>query len=110
MSIDKIIKGDSKSFKVKIDTVSGPLNLGGYASCVMYLYEDDDFSSPIVTWDSSDAKRAIFFDRTNGIIQFFIVSSDTSNLEAKQYPYRMKIVKDSDHVYTIHQGILEITD
>lgn len=109
MQVDKIVQGEAKSFKIKIDTVYGPLNLGDYDSCGMYLYENEDFSMPIMTWESSDSARAIFYDRTNGIVQFFIVNSDTASLEPKQYIYRMKITKDSDHTYTVHEGILEIT-
>lgn len=109
MQIDVIVQGESKSFKVKVDTVYGPLDLGGYQACAMYLYDNDDFSTPIMQWHSSDPSRAIFYDRTNGIIQFFIVDADTTSLEPKQYPYRMKIIKDSAQTYTVHQGVLEIT-
>ena len=108
MQIDKIVQGEAKSFKVKVDTVYGPLDLGGYQSCGMYLYDNDDFSTPIMEWVSTDPTRAVFFDRTDGIIQFFIVNADTAALEPKQYPYRMKITKDSSHTYTVHHGFLEI--
>jgi len=108
MQIDKIVQGEAKSFKVKVDTVYGPLDLGGYQSCEMILYESDDFLVPVMNWNSSDPSRAVFYDRTNGIIQFFIVNADTAALELKQYPYRMKITKDSSHTYTVHQGFLEI--
>jgi hypothetical protein len=110
MQIDKIVKGEAKSFKVKIDTVYGPLDLGGYTSCAMYLYDNDDYSTPIVTWDSSNPSRAIFYDRANGIVQFFIVNSDTASLDPNQYPYRMKITRDADHTYTVHEGFLEIVE
>lgn len=108
MQIDKIVKGEAKSFKVKVDTVYGPLDLGGYQACAMYLYDNNDFSVPIMQWDSSDPARAVFYDRTNGIIQFFIVNGDTASLDPKQYPYRMKIIKDSSHTYTVHEGFIEI--
>jgi hypothetical protein len=108
MQIDEIVQGEAKSFKVKIDTVYGPLDLGGYQSCAMYLYDEDDFTTPIVTWDSSNPSRAVFYDRANGIIQFYIVNTDTAALEPKQYSYRMKITRDAEHTYTVHEGILEI--
>lgn len=108
MQVDVIIRGEAKSFKVKVDTVYGPLDLGGYDSCEMILYEDETFATPLLTWDSSDPSRAIFYDRANGVIQFFIDNADTASLEPNQYPYRMKINKDSDHTYTVHEGIIEI--
>jgi len=108
MQTDIVVQGESKSFKVKVDTVYGPLDLGSYQSCGMYLYENDNFSNVIMEWVSSDPTRAIFYSRPEGIIQFFIVNADTAALEPNQYPYRMKISKDAEHTYTVHEGILEI--
>ena len=110
LQIDQIVRGEAKSFKVQISTVYGPLDLGGYESCGMYLYDNEDFSTPILSWESSDATRAIFFDRSKGMVQFFIKNQDTDPLEPKQYPYRMKVQKDSNHTYTFHQGIIEIKE
>jgi hypothetical protein len=111
--VELIRQGDAKTFCFQINTVSGPLNLGGYESCEMYLYApgpNTDYSNPIMTWSSTDPSQAVFYDRVNGIVRYYILSTQTNNLDPAQYPYRAKLTKDSEHVYTIHDGIIEITE
>ena len=109
--VEVIRRGDAKTFCFQINTVSGPLNLGSYESCEMYLYApgpETDYENPIMTWSSDNPTEAIFYDRTRGIVYYYIVSSQTITLNPAQYPYRAKLTKDSEHVYSIHDGIIEI--
>jgi hypothetical protein len=109
--VEVIRKGDAKTFCFQINTVSGPLDLGGYESCELYLYDpapNTDYSTPLMTWSSTVPGEAVFYDRSNGIVRYYILSSQTSTLDPAQYPFRAKITKDSDHVYSIHDGIIEI--
>ena len=108
--VEVIRKGDAKTFCFQSNTVSGPLDLVGYASCELNLYAPNtDYSSaPIETWSSDNAGEAVFYDRANGIVRYYILSSQTSTLDPAQYPFRAKVTKDSEHVYSIHDGIIEI--
>jgi len=111
MQTEVIRKGDARTLCFQINTVTGPLDLGGYASCEMYLYDSTlptDYDNPIITWSSDNPTEAIFYDRTKGIVHYYILTSQTTNLEPAQYPYRAKVTKDSEHVYTFHDGIIEI--
>jgi len=78
----------------------------------MYLYApgpDTDYANPIMTWSSTVPSEAVFYDRSRGIVYYYILSSQTSTLDPAQYPFRAKVTKDSEHVYSIHDGIIEIT-
>jgi len=109
MQVEGIKRGDAKSFRVQILTPTEPLRLTNYQSCQMDLAEDvDSFDTPILSLDSSNPSEAIFYDRSQGIVQYNLVSSQTQALEPAQYPFRMKITKDAEHVYSFHEGVIEI--
>jgi len=108
MQVELIKRGDAKSFRVQILTPTEPLRLDGYQSCEMIIAEDEDFANIVLTLSSNNSSEAIFYDRSKGIVQYNLVSSQTQVLEPAQYPYRMKITKDSEHVYSFHDGIIEI--
>lgn len=110
MQAENIVKGDAKTFRVQILTPVEPLRLDGYQSCQMDIYESPyNYDIPLISLHSSNPQQAIFYDRSKGIVQFYLLSSQTNSLEIKQYPYKMKITKDSEHIYTFHQGYLNIT-
>ena len=111
--VELIVAGDAKTFDFQINTVTGPLSLVDYESCNMYLYDSvppTDYSSPLISWSSDNINEAVFYDRGNGIIRFFILSTQTQGLPSGQYPYRVKVIKDAEHTYTIHDGIINITN
>jgi len=108
MQVEAVKKGDAKSFRVQILTPTEPLRLDGYQSCEMIFATDESFTDIILTLSSSDPSEAIFYDRAKGIVQYNLVSSQTQALEPAQYPFRMKLTKDSEHVYSFHDGIVEI--
>jgi hypothetical protein len=110
MQVEAIKQGDAKSFRVQILTPVEPLRLHDYESCRMDLAESEDtFDSPVLTLDSNNSSsEAFFYDRANGMVQYNFVSSQTQALDPAQYPFKMKVIKDSEHVYTFHEGIIEI--
>ena len=109
MQTEGIKRGDAKSFRIQILTPTEPLRLTNYQSCQMDIAIDEDsFDTPILTLHSDNPSEALFYDREKGIVQYMLISSQTQALEPAQYPFRMKITKDADHVYTFHEGIIEI--
>jgi len=107
--VEAIKRGDAKSFRVQILTPTEPLRLDGYQSCEMdFAISEDTFDNPILVLKSDNPSEAIFYDRSQGIVQYFLVSSQTQALDPAQYHFRMKITKDSEHVYSFHEGIVEI--
>ena len=109
MQVEAVKKGDAKSFRVQILTPTEPLRLDGYQSCEMIFATDtDSFDAPVLILSSDNPSEAIFYDRAKGIVQYNLVSSQTQALEPAQYPFRMKLTKDSEHVYSFHDGVVEI--
>ena len=79
MQVEEIKQGDAKSFRVQIITPTEPLRLDDFESCQMDLAVDEDsFDAPILSLNSSNPSEAIFFDRSEGIVQYFFLDSRTS--------------------------------
>jgi imidazoleglycerol phosphate synthase glutamine amidotransferase subunit HisH len=106
-----IPKGEAKVIHMQVRRVdSVTCDLTGYDSAIMEIYDDRyDLTMPTMTWNTLDSTRAIFYDRPTGQLEFFVNSSDTNLLDFKQYFMKVEIIKDTSHIYTIFEGLLQIS-
>ena len=85
------------------------LDLTPFPTAVLTLYSDPfDNSSIVNTWSTDDAGRGFFRDRKNGQVEFYMIDADTADLGNQQYTMKVRLYKDSTHMYTVYEGILDV--
>lgn len=102
-------QGDAKTIRLVVRTTTMEyLNLAGY-SAELALYSDpNDASTVVETWSTTTPTEAVIVDPVNGQVEFYITVAQTTALNLQQYVMRARLTKDSSHIYTVYEGILNV--
>jgi hypothetical protein len=103
-------QGDAKTFRLVIRTVTMEyLDLNPFVEAKLTLYTDPfDATTVVDNWSTTVPAEAVFYDRTNGQVEFYFTVAQTTALDQRQYTLRVRLIKDSSHEYTVFEGILEM--
>ena len=102
--------GDFRTVKVTVRTTNDDyLDMTGYQEARLSLYTNSYDTVPVLTLSTSVSGQAIFADRLQGALEFYLTPTMTLALSQRQYFLFVTLLRDTNHVYTVHQSTLQIT-
>lgn len=99
--------GDNKTYLCYVkDRYNNPINI---ADCVCTMTFYDEVGGIIVIQKHTNVSgEGVIGSPDEGEFYFYLVPSDTSALDAQQYPFKIEIDFPSGKHYTISQGVLQL--